>query len=164
MSAVRNITGNAYQFLFLAFLFFLSWLFPFIKVHPGYLVPCKSIKGTSNGLPSLTFRAFTTDCVGSSSFSMERIVAALRCNSEPKCPRSFNPLGTKCKRREYRYYKFLPVDTVHLSLPHFPLHHWHFLQGRRYHLSPLTVCPHIGNRTYPYFEQWRADVLSGHTC
>ena len=27
---------------------------------------------------------------------VERIVAALRCNSLPKCPRSFKPLGTKC--------------------------------------------------------------------
>jgi len=52
--------------------------------------------GTSNGLPSLTFRAFTTDTTGSLSFSMERIATAFRCNSLPKCPLSFSPLGIKC--------------------------------------------------------------------
>ena len=54
------------------------------------------IRGMSSGLPSLTFNAFTTDTSGFSSFSMERIAADFRCNSLPKCPRNFNPFGTKC--------------------------------------------------------------------
>ena len=53
--------------------------------------------GTSNGLPSRTFSAFTTDTDGSVSFSIERIAAAFRCNSLPKCPRNFSPEGIKCR-------------------------------------------------------------------
>lgn len=53
--------------------------------------------GTSSGLPSRTFNAFTTDTAGSVSFSIERIAAAFRCNSLPRCPRNFNPEGIKCR-------------------------------------------------------------------
>ena len=34
--------------------------------------------------------------VGVALLANDEIVAALRCNSLPKCPLNFNPFGTKC--------------------------------------------------------------------
>ena len=41
----EDVTGNAHQLLFLAFLLFFTGLFPFIHVHPCFLVPCKEHQG-----------------------------------------------------------------------------------------------------------------------
>ena len=37
----EDVTGYVHQFPFLALLLFLTGLFPFVHVHPGFLVPRK---------------------------------------------------------------------------------------------------------------------------
>ena len=72
----EDVTCDIHQFLFLCVSPFPHGFSPLYTCIPASLSHAKSISGTSSGLPSLTFRAFTTDWAGSSSFSIERIVAA----------------------------------------------------------------------------------------
>ncbi|MDO4229970.1 MAG: hypothetical protein Q4C98_09155 [Capnocytophaga sp.] len=46
-------------------------------------------------LPPRTFKGHTIETSDLLCFSMDKTVAALRYNSEPKCPRIFSPLGVK---------------------------------------------------------------------
>ncbi len=157
----EHVTGNPDQFLFLALLFFLTGLFTPVKVHPGCLVPRKEHQGNIQRAAVPYFQAFTTDIAGSSSFSIERIAAALRCSSEPKCPRSFNPLGTKCSTQMMQVL-YIPASRYNSSmiatLSASSLAH---LTRSAMHLSLPTEYPHIGNNTCPCSEQWRADALCG---
>ena len=94
----KNITGNAYQFLFLAFLFFPLVAFLLYKCASRLLCPKQKASKERPKTTVTDFQGFYHRLLWVlHPFPIERISRCLgRCSSEPKCPRSFNPLGTKC--------------------------------------------------------------------